>query len=138
MQLPSLGHPAYTQAIKLKGYSCHVNIIRATCSADAAKILKRLHPSWSRQDHDELAKAHQAARVDMEREYSELLDVAALQAFGRKYHITDYRISAIACDEFSEEHKERLRYLAHSATKHAIAAGAHAHAARYMRARASR
>lgn len=128
-----LDHPAYQERIKLRGYNCRVNVLMATNDTDGGRVLKRLNPSWTKGDHKALAEQHAQLGKQMHNEWNALLDVAALQAFGRKYHITDYRISGIACEEFSDEHKDRLRYLAHASTHHRAVARAHASAARWMR-----
>lgn len=128
-------HPAYIGALRLKGYRSPVTISQASTSSDAAKVLTRLHPGWSKLEHVQLAEAHLDQYKGLLRRWSEVLDQAAMQTFGREYHISDYRISGIACEEFSEEHKAQLRTLIHTAQKHKDIADAHREAAKYRRAK---
>ncbi len=124
-----LDHAAYHQQVKLPKYNCRVNIFQATCPADAARLLRRNNPDWSKEDHLQLAQQH-AERSSLEREkHAQLLDAAAMETFGRPFRVTDYRISAIGCEEFSEEKKEALRFSAHAGTTHLICSRAHAKAA---------
>lgn len=47
------------------------------------------------------------------RAWSREAERAALETFGRPWQFTDYRISGIGSDQFTDERKERLRFLAH-------------------------
>ncbi len=124
-----LDHAAYHLQVKLPKYNGRVNIFQATCPTDAARLLRRNNPDWSKEDHLRLAQQH-AERSSLEREkHAQLLDAAAQETFGRPFRVTDYRISAIGCEEFSEEQKTALRYAAHAETNHLICARAHAKAA---------
>jgi hypothetical protein len=76
-----------------------------------------------------LAQQHADAAVQQKKEWCRLADAAALETFGRPFRITDYRISGIACDAFSEPMKQALRFAAHACTHHQKASYAHAHAA---------
>lgn len=127
---PDLNHPAYTGVVRLKGYNWPVTVQQACTPPDAGKVLIRLNPDWTKQDHKTLAAAHQAASSEMEAKWNALVDEAAMQTFGRKFQFSDYRISGIAAEEFSPEHKEQLRTLAHARTKHSRIAQAHTAAAK--------
>lgn len=126
-----IDHPAYTVALRLKGYPCPVTISQASTSSDAAKVLTRLHPDWSQLEHIQLAESHFGQYKKLMQRWLEVLDQAAMQTFGRKYQISDYRISEIACEEFSDEHKAQLRTLIHTAQKHKVITDAHRAAAKY-------
>ena len=128
---PELDHPAYHQALKLRGYNRKVTIFQAVSDADAAKLLKCFAPEWTRADHERLSQMHAAAAVQYEAEWGTLADEAALQTFGRPYRFTDYHISGIAREEFPEELKTKLRFAAHANAHHSVASRAHARAARY-------
>ena len=125
-----LDHPAYHQAVKLRGYNCLVSVFRATTDADAAKVLRRLNPAWTPAEHATLANAHAAASDRQRAVWDALLNEACLSAFGRPFQFADYRISGIGRDEFPEPVKEKLRFAAHATTYHGILARAHAYAAR--------
>ncbi|KVP39966.1 hypothetical protein [Burkholderia ubonensis] len=127
---PKLDHPAYHESISLPKYNGKVNVFQATCSTDAAKVLRRANPDWTQDDHLNLASLHAMESAKQQMRYNVLLDDAAQEAFGRPYHVTDYRISAIASDEFSAEKKAELRKAAHARTYHDVVARAHLTAAR--------
>lgn len=125
-----LNNPAYHQGIKLRGYNGQITVFQAVNDRDAAKVLKRLKPQWSKPEHADLAKAHEDEAQAQRAEWNRLLDEAAMATFGRPFQFHDYRISAIGREEFSEEHKKKLRFAAHAVTYHTLAARAHAKAAR--------
>lgn len=128
-----LDNPAYHQRVKLRGYNSSISIFQTTSDRDAAKVLKRLKPEWTQGEHETLSIAH-AAEADAQRaEWNRLLDDAAMATFGRPFQFADYRISAIGSDEFSEEHKQKIRFAAHASNYHSQVARAHAQAARVSR-----
>lgn len=133
MSTTPLTHAAYTTPVKLRGYNCRVAVHTATLPADAARILRRLNPAWQRADHQQLALAHQSQADAMGAEYNRLLDEAAMETFGRPFQFGDYRISCIACEDFSQAMKEKLRTAGYGKSRHQDIARAHAHAARYYR-----
>lgn len=124
-----LDHPAYHEPIRLPKYNRLVNVFQACDSSDAGRVLRRTNPDWSKEDHLQLADLHATEAAKLLVRYNTLLEEAAQETFGRPYHVTDYRISAIACDEFSAEKKEALRFAAHARTNHRTVAVAHLKAA---------
>lgn len=126
-----LDHPAYHATVRLPRYNGKVSVFRALSSDDGAKVLRRVNPGWTQEDHRVLAQRHAEESAKQQALYNKLLDEAANETFGRPFRVTDYRISAIACDEFSESKKEALRKAAHSRTHHEIVAGAHLRASRF-------
>lgn len=127
---PELDHPAYHAQVKLRYYNYPVSVFQAVTDTDAAKILRRLNPEWTKQDHATLAQRHREAAQRQSEAWNRLLNEAAEQTFGRPYRVTDYRVSGIACDEFSDAMKTQLRFAAHATTYHKRASSAHARAAR--------
>lgn len=127
---PKLDHPAYHESIALPKYNGKVTVFQATSSTDAAKVLCRVNPDWTNADHLTLASLHATESAKQLMRHNVLLDAAAQETFGRPYRVTDYRISAIACAEFSEEKKAELRKTAHARTYHDVVARAHLTAAR--------
>lgn len=125
-----LDHPVYHQGVRLRSYNGRITVFQATSDRDAAKVLKRLKPDWSKEDHAALAKAHASEAKAQRLEWDRLLNEAAMATFGRPFEFMDYRISAIGRDEFSDEYKEKLRFAAHASTYHMLASRAHAQAAR--------
>lgn len=118
-------HPAYKASVKLRGYSRETTAAHAVTPQDGAKVFVRVMPAWSRQDHARLAILHHGAAKFHEKKWSDVANHAAMAAFGRPYQITDYRISAIASEQFSDTEKTRLREHAHSASYHLALAAAH-------------
>jgi hypothetical protein len=127
---PKLDHPAYHQAIKLPKYNGNVTVFQAVSGTDAARVLRQVNPDWTQDDHLTLASLHQTESAKQQMRYNVLLDTAAKETFGRPFQFTDYRISAIGSEEFSDELKTELRQAAHARSYHAIVARAHMVAAR--------
>lgn len=128
--IPQLDHAVYHQRIKLRGYNGRISVFMAASDRDAAKVLKRLKPDWTPEDHASLAKKHAEAAEIQKKEWSRLVNQAAMETFGRPFEFIDYKISGIARDEFSEGMKTALRFAAHAETYHGKASQAHAMAAR--------
>lgn len=128
--VPRLDNIAYHQSVKLSKYNGEITVFQAVSDRDASKVLKRLKPDWTKEDHAELAKQHAKEAEAQQQEWDRLLDDAAMETFGRPFMFTDYKISAIGRDEFSVEKKTAIRFAAHAATYHQLASRAHAMAAR--------
>jgi len=122
----SLDHPAYNTPVKLGGYNGKTTVHQANSSRDAANVLIRNNPGWSKADHAKLAAAHQKAADAHHEAWDKRVDQAHQETFGKPFGIGDYKVSGIARDEYSEEHKTALRTHAHSETKHDRLAAAHA------------
>lgn len=127
-----LDHPAYNTPAKVKGYTSKhgITATQAVTPEDAAKVLIKNNPEWSKEDHRKLSDAHRKAANDHEQEWDKTADEAAQQKWGRNFKFGDYKISGIGSDEFSSGHKEKLRNHAHSQTAHRKLADAHAAAAK--------
>ncbi len=98
----------YTERVKLRGYNGPVTVFSAHGS-DAGKVLRKLHPEMTREDHLSLAKKYLKRGYEMDRLYANLLNRAAKQTWGRAWQTTDYRVSGIGSNEFSAPMKKRLR-----------------------------
>lgn len=122
---PALDHPAYHQAVKLRGYNRRVDVFGAVTSSDAARVLRALQPTWSRQDHAQLAARHEAESERLREQHIALLNQAHFETFGVPRGFFDYRISAIGREEYSETAKEQLRAAAHGSTYHKQLSAAH-------------
>lgn len=127
-----LDHPAYHERVKLPGYNGKTTVFQAVTDRDAAHVLRRVNPAWTKEQHLELAQRHAGETLRQREAWNKLLNEAAQQTFGRPFQFFDYRISGIGRDEFSEEHKVALRFHAHATTYHEQVSRAHAHAARYF------
>lgn len=125
----SLDHIAYRTPIRLAKYNGRVTVLRTHGHADGAKVLRRVNPDWTHADHFALAARHAQEAMRLNTEYSQLLDTAAMETFGRPFKVSDYKISAIGCEQFSEPAKEALRFAAHASTNHMTLSLAHRRAA---------
>lgn len=126
----------YHMRVKLPGFNASLNIFSGQHSA--GKILNHVSKrAWSKEQHETLAAKHLKCAHAFEVLYNEKLDEASWATFGRPYSPFDYKISAIAREEYSEEHKEELRFMAHARTHHRDIAYAHLSAA-YPRSALSR
>lgn len=115
-----LDHPAYVTTAR-RGFGGHtfaVSVLSCLCANVGVRLLKRFLPSETRQWHATMAELHAKKAIEHRDSWSSVADQAALQTFGRKFSMFDYRISGIASEEFSEEHKDALRVHAHSQGKH--------------------
>lgn len=115
-----LDHPAYVTTAR-RGFAGHTfapSVLTALCASSAVRLLKRFLPSATRAWHASAAEMHAKKAIEHRDSWSSVADEAALQTFGRKFSISDYRISGIGREEFAEEHKDALRLHARSTGKH--------------------
>lgn len=120
----------YHQKIKIKGVKEPVDIFSAP--GGPRNILKALSKdTWSSSEHRDLAIKHFTASMCFQEIYSAKLDEAMMALCGRKFEVSDYKISGIGRDEFSEEQKTELRFLVRAIQNHKDIAYAHAGATRF-------
>jgi hypothetical protein len=117
---------AYGQQVRRPKYNIRPSVLSASNASDAAKILRAILPGLTHSEHGALSRLHSDMADMCESSWSVIVNEASLETFGRPYQFSDYRVCAIARDEYSPERKEQLRTLAYSRTKHLAAAGAHA------------
>ncbi len=120
-----LADPAYEVRIRLRGYTCERSAIGAATDRDAANILIRANPAWSRDDHARLAELHRIAGEQQEKQYQVALNLAAHETFGRPFNFWDYRVCCIGREEFGDAWKEILRYHGYAGPKHKALFAAH-------------
>lgn len=111
-------HVAYHTPVKLKGYQRPLRPSQMMSASDAGKALIHNNPDWTKEDHQRLAADHHAAAAYHDEQWGKKADEAAKATFGRPYQFTDYKISGIASDKFSDEHKDALRHHAHAGSFH--------------------
>jgi len=126
--LPPITHAVYTARQRVARYNGAQSPL-SMHGTDGGKILAQRFPGWGRAQHSAAAKKHEKKAAKLDREWSKVVNDAAQETWGRKYRVTDYRVSGIASSEFSDKHKDALRHAAQTATKHRDAAQAHAGAA---------
>lgn len=123
---PELDHEVYHRVTKPRHYNNSVTPLTVVSDRDAAKLLRRFHPAWSKQVHETFAQQHWQAHLRQEATWGQVAEAAAQETLHRSFNpIYDYRISAIGCDSFTEEKKKALRFAARAASNHSRLAHAH-------------
>jgi hypothetical protein len=122
--LADLKDSIYNTPVKLKGYNIRPTVTQAH-GADAGKVLIQLAPEMTKSQHASLAREFEALADKLEKEWGEVADEAAQATWGRDFRVTDYRVSGIGSDEFSDEYKDKLRISAHGTGKARAIAAAH-------------
>lgn len=118
----------YTERVKLRGYNGPVSVFSAH-GADAGKVLRKLHPEMTREEHLAIAAKYRKRGYQMDTLYANLLNRAARQTWGRPWRTSDYRVSGIGSDEFSASMKKRLRDVVTLMNAYSRAYRAHEYAA---------
>lgn len=130
-----LNDPIYTDREKWPKYNVLISPLSAHGS-DAGKVLRKRLPNWTKEQHIAVAKKWETEAKKVNKQYIKALDDAAQETWGRDFKVTDYRISAIGSDEFSEKMKKKLRALAQRESAAKKAAFAHEEAAKGFRKKA--
>lgn len=126
-----LDHPAYTTEARKgwRGYTRRVCVLTTLTAADGVALLKRFLPQANKAWHEGQAYMHLANARLHSGAWSSVADEAAQATFGRPFAITDYRVSGIGRDEFSQEHKAQLRWHIRRQQQHHLLAILHRMAA---------
>lgn len=127
--VPPIDSPIYQERVKFPKYSVKISPLNAHGS-DGGKILARRLQGWTKADHLAAAVEHDKRAKELESDWAKTADAAAQATWGRDFQITDYRISGIGSDTFSDEHKTKLRYAAQTKGQHLDAKHAHLAAAK--------
>jgi hypothetical protein len=117
----------YVQEFKFPKYNGKVTVLHGT--DHGGKILAR-SGKWTKEEHLKIADVLGYIAVNVQDKYERTLDKASMETFGRKYQMTDYKISCIARDEYSEKRKDELRLLCKGITIYQTLASAHKDAAK--------
>jgi hypothetical protein len=132
VSVKDLKNPIYRTPVKVRGYNGKPTVMSAH-GKDAGDVLIALQPETTRAQHAQLARGFEALSDSLSDDYNRTLDEAAQATWGRPWQVTDYRVSGIGSDEFSEEFKEKLRPLAYGMSQAETIAHAHAFAAKSRR-----
>lgn len=116
----------------VRGWNGKQNPITVGGTKGGAMLARRL-PTWGKSQHLAASAQYAKEASRLSAIYSSTLDKAAQATWGRKWHPTDYRISGIGSDDFSDVHKNQLRSSAQGSTFARDAADLHKHASRYAK-----
>jgi hypothetical protein len=122
----------YRTRVKVRGYNGHPTVMSAH-GKDSGDILIQLTPDMSKAQHAQKAREFKALSETLQKKYEEAQDAAAQDTWGRDFQVTDYRVSGIGSDEFSEKHKDTLRMLAHGLSAAKTISEAHEYASKSRR-----
>jgi hypothetical protein len=125
---PGTNHAVYFDRVKLPKYNGAVSVLSAN-GADAGRLLRRRLPDFDITSHVHAALFYKRQRERMAVAWNKTANRAAQVTFGRPFEFTDYKISGIGRDEFSDGFKNRLRKLAHESGDAGVIAAAHWRAA---------
>lgn len=111
MSLLSLAHPVYSVSPRKGwgGYTRRVTLLNVLTSHDGLRLMRKLLPDVSKAQFKALGLEHARRAREHTSAWSDRVDLACRTTFGRPFEFTDYRISGIAREEFSEEDKNLLR-----------------------------
>ncbi len=123
---PAIGD-VYTRLHKLPLQS-QKSVLTAHSGSDGARILRLEMPNLTKEEHLKLAREHLMQSLVCQRQYGEALNEAAMSLWGRPWAVTDYRVSAVGREEFSDEQKSKLRGLSEKIWQHGDIGRAHARA----------
>lgn len=104
--------PAYFLKFKLKGNGRNqYSIFQLHCQSDYKQAARQIMPEMTYDEHYALARLNMyhyvAANITTRRYVAEKF----LSEFGREMHVSDYKVSGIVTDAFSEETKNKIRML---------------------------
>lgn len=107
----------YDQRLRRRGW----NIDPTPLMAGDSKAARQAFPEMSKADHEILAREYAAAARDLDAKHSKAVD-AAMKRHGLEWHGTGAKspgslISGIVSDKFDDATKDKLRDLAHTASR---------------------
>lgn len=108
----------YNKRVWLRGYTRSATVLNALTPADRAAILRKVLPAWPKELVVELAQYHRDKVKELEEAWNAAFAAATQETFGRKPEFTDYKITAIGREEFSEAAKTELRRCGYGTTHH--------------------
>jgi hypothetical protein len=101
---------AYQKPFKLKGNgNRQYNIFQSHSDSQMRQAAKQLFPDMDYQDHKDRAESYRQKLDEAQKHYEDTLDKYAEKEFGRKLTATDYKVSGIYRDDFSDEAKHKIR-----------------------------
>ena len=120
----------YKRRFKPYKYNASVPIL-AMDRLNAGRFLAFQLPDWTKDQHVAAAKYYLKEKLRLKDAWNREANRAAKESFGRPFEFTDYRISGIGSDAFSEKRKNNLRKFAYGSSDASSAEFAHTAAAKY-------
>lgn len=130
-KVPSYADDIYQKRFKFPKVSVHETAMHSYGN-NGAKIVISLFPDWTKEDHLAASAKHEKDADKMDDQWGKLQKQAHKQTFGKDPEFGDYKISGIGSDKYPEDMKDKLRELAHGATKARALSYAHKDAARLV------
>lgn len=124
-KIPDINDPIYTKKQKFPKYNVPISPISAHSSADGAKILRSRLPGWTKSDHLAAAEYHEEQSKKKDSDWGKTRDKAHQDVFGTAPGFSDYKVSGVGRDEYSDKAKGKLRKLASEASNHKSIAAVH-------------
>jgi len=122
----------YYQPFKLKGNGKRqYNIFQSHNDSQLRQAAKQLFYNLSKDEHKKLAKEYDDKYDKSNKEYSAYVEYAFKMEFDKKPSPSDYRVSGIWSDKFSEPTKNKLRSLLDAANQYRAAYYLHEAASKY-------
>lgn len=118
----------YSSRVRLRGYNGPQSVFTAH-GRDGGKIAKVLFPGYGKREHLSISRDYALASEKAGNLYAHALDQAAMRLWGRPFQVTDYRVSGIGSDRFSESDKALLRKLVREKQQYKDISRAHYYAA---------
>lgn len=124
-KITDINDPIYTKKQKFPKYNVPISPISAHSSADGAKILKSRLSGWTKEDHLAAAEYHEEQSKKKDADWGKTREKAHKDVFGTDPGFSDYKVSGIGRDEYSDKDKAKLRKLAAEASSHKSVAAVH-------------
>ncbi|MEK6878559.1 MAG: hypothetical protein AABY22_03075, partial [Nanoarchaeota archaeon] len=100
----------YYKEFKLKGNAkSRYNIFQSHNSNQLRQAVKQIFPKMAKTEHEVLFEKYKNLENKAQEKYNSFLNKSFEEKFGREYHASDYKVSGIVRDEFSDEVKNELR-----------------------------
>jgi hypothetical protein len=132
MSIPEYNDPIYLKRFKFPKWNIKPSVFSGDTDV-SAKILRYLFPAWAAEDHLKAVEKYSNNKVKLQEEYSKLLDQAAQETWGRSWRVTDYKVSGIGSDEFSNKMKNKLRMIVNGISKCDVLINSHKQAVKKVK-----
>jgi hypothetical protein len=120
---PNLDSPVYQKRERRPKWNVSVSPLMDP--REGGIMLRRRLPDYTKADHESAARYFENEAKRSKGAWNALIEREHERVFHRPFAFTDYKISGIGREEYSEKAKDKLRELAHYASAAGSAAAAH-------------